>query len=96
MEPLQHVQNAAARLVLGLSRFDHVTPSIIQLHWLPVYYRIKVKLCCLIHAIRYDRSPKYLTDIVQPANITRQTVEKTSFQLQFNNGLLSASATASH
>ena len=35
-----------------------------------VSYRIKFKLCCLIHAIRYDRSPKYLTDIVQSVNTT--------------------------
>ena len=71
LEPLQRVQNAAARLVFGLNRFDHVTPSLIQLHWLPVSYRIKYKLCCLIHAVRYDRSPEYLMDIVQSANTTR-------------------------
>ena len=35
LEPLQRVQNAAARLVFGLGRFDQVTPSLIQLHWLP-------------------------------------------------------------
>jgi len=36
--PLQRVQNAAARLVLGLSRSDHVRPALRQLHWLPVVY----------------------------------------------------------
>ena len=57
-EPLQRVQNAAARHLFGLiSRFDHVTSSLIQLHWLRVSYVIKFKLCYLIHAIRYDRSP---------------------------------------
>ena len=35
LEPLQQVQNAAARLVFGLGRFDHVTPSLFRLHWLP-------------------------------------------------------------
>ena len=35
MQPLQLVQNAAARLVFGLSRSEHVTPTLIQLHWLP-------------------------------------------------------------
>jgi len=38
--PLQRVQNAAARLVLGLSPRDHVSPALLELHWLPVYYRI--------------------------------------------------------
>ena len=35
LQPLQRVQNAAARLVFGLSRSEHVTPTLIQLHWLP-------------------------------------------------------------
>jgi len=36
LQPLQRVQNAAARLVFRLSRSDHVTPTLINLHWLPV------------------------------------------------------------
>lgn len=34
--PLQRVQNAAAPLVLGLSPRDHVSPALLELHWLPV------------------------------------------------------------
>ena len=33
--PLQRVQNAAARLVLGLSPRDHVSSALVELHWLP-------------------------------------------------------------
>jgi len=33
---LQRVQNAAARLVFDLGARDHVTASLIQLHWVPV------------------------------------------------------------
>ena len=65
LEPLQRVLNAAARLVFGLGRFDHVTPSLIQLHRLPVIYRVKFKLCCIIHAIYYGRSPTHLSEAVQ-------------------------------
>ena len=72
LEPLQHVQNAAARLVFGLGRFDHVTPSLIQPRWLPVSYIIKFKLCCFIHAIHYGRSPTYLTPTVQSVSASRQ------------------------
>ena len=71
LEPLQRVQNAAARLVFGLSRFDHVTPSLIQLHWLPVIYRVKFKLCCIIHAVYYGRSPTYLSEAVQSVSPSR-------------------------
>jgi len=65
LQPLQRVKNAAARLVFGLSRFDHVTPTLIQLHWSSVSYRIKFKLCCLVHDIHYGRSPSYLAETVQ-------------------------------
>ena len=71
LQPLQRVQNAAARLVFGLSRSDHVTPTLIQLHWLTVSYRIKFKLCCLVHAIHYGRSPAYLTETVQSVGASR-------------------------
>ena len=53
LEPLQLVQNAAARLVFDLGWFDHVTPSLIQLHWLSVIYRVKFKVYCIIHAIHH-------------------------------------------
>ena len=71
LQSLQRVQNAAARLVFGLSRSEHVTPTLIQLHWLPVSHRIRFKLCCLVHAIHYGRSPAYLTETVQSVGASR-------------------------
>ena len=49
IRPLQHVQNAAAKLIFGVKTFDHITPSLIQLHWLPVRWRIQYKLCLMMH-----------------------------------------------
>jgi hypothetical protein len=51
LDPLQRVQNAAARLIFQLGPRDHVTPSLIQLHWLPVRFRVQFKLCLLMHNI---------------------------------------------
>jgi len=48
-DPLQRVQNAAARLVVNHRLRDHVTPALKQLHWLPVASRIKFKLCLCMH-----------------------------------------------
>jgi len=62
--PLQRVQNAAARLICGLRSRDHITPALIQLHWLPVKYRITYKLCILMHLVHVGRSPSYLVDLV--------------------------------
>ena len=44
IQRLQSVQNAAARLVTGARRRDHITSVLRQLHWLPVKQRIDFKL----------------------------------------------------
>ena len=67
-DPLQRVQNAAARLVLNLRLQGHVTPALKQPHWLPVASRIKFKLCLFMHLIHLGRAPQYLADCVQPVN----------------------------
>ena len=41
---LQRLQNAGARLVCTISRYDPITPSLINLHWLSVTHRIEFKI----------------------------------------------------
>ena len=60
--PLQRVQNAAARLVFELGPREHVTPCLLQLHWLPVRWRIQFKLCCIMHSVFNGKCPAYLPD----------------------------------
>jgi len=72
IRPLHHVQNAAAGLSFSLRTSDHITPSLIQLYWLPIRWRIQHKLCLLMHSVHSGRSPAYLADIVEPAS-TRST-----------------------
>ncbi|KAI0238763.1 hypothetical protein LSAT2_010481, partial [Lamellibrachia satsuma] len=38
LDKLQRVQNVAARIVVRASRYDHITPILETLHWLPVRY----------------------------------------------------------
>jgi len=45
-----------------------VSPCLIQLHWLPLHYRITYKLCTLMHNVHIGKSPRYLADIVQPTS----------------------------
>ena len=75
-EPLQRVQNTAARLIFNLGRCEHVSPCLIQLHWLPIRHRITYKLCTLMHNVYIGKSPRYLADIVQPTSsrVTRSTL----------------------
>jgi len=62
---LLSLHNAAARLVLSLNLRDHVKPALKQLHWLTVVYRIRFKLCLLMHHVHFGTAPQYLTDAVQ-------------------------------
>ena len=64
IEPLQRAQNAAARLVFGLRSHGHITPALAQLDWLPEQFRIKFKLCLLMHQIHVGRCPAYLAELV--------------------------------
>ena len=42
---LQRVQNSAARrIICNISRYDHITPVLRCLHWLPIEYRISFKV----------------------------------------------------
>ena len=33
---LHRVQNAAARLIMDIGKYSHITPALYELHWLPV------------------------------------------------------------
>ena len=37
--------NSTARLIFGLNRFDHITPALMDLHWLP--YPLCITFKCL-------------------------------------------------
>lgn len=39
LSKLQRLQNAAARLVSNIVKYDHITPTLVNLHWLPVHLR---------------------------------------------------------
>ena len=46
---LQSVINAAARLTVGAQTYDHITPSLAEIHWLRMPQCIQYKLCELAH-----------------------------------------------
>ena len=61
----QSVQNAAARLVSGVRRRDHITPTLRRLHWLPVRQRVLSKIAVLIYQCLNGQAPSYLADDCQ-------------------------------
>ena len=65
MKRLQYVQNTAARIVCRIGRYEHITPVLVHLHWLPVHYRIVFKIVLLVYKTINGMSPRYLTDLLQ-------------------------------
>ena len=49
MRQVQLAHNAAARLITGAKRREHITPTLRQLHWLPVRRRVEFKMASLIY-----------------------------------------------
>ena len=81
IQRLQRVQNAAARLVLQWKKFDHITPGLRELHWLPVRYRIRFKILVLTYKCVNRQAPSYLCDLLQPK--IRTSVELRSINNPF-------------
>ena len=49
LQKLQVVQNAAARLLSGVKKYQHISPTLAALHWLPIHFRIDFKVLMLTY-----------------------------------------------
>jgi hypothetical protein len=79
MLKLQRVQNALARVVSGKRRFDHITPTLVDLHWLPIKERIMHKIGTLTFKVGLTRQPSYLADLLKvyiPPRLLRSSSKK--------------------
>ena len=64
---LQSVQNAAARLITGTKKYDHIIP--ILHHWLPVHFRIWFKIILLTFKALHQLAPIYIRDMLHLRNV---------------------------
>ena len=70
---LQRVQNAAARFILGIGKFSHITPALYELHWLlPISLRIDYKILLLTFKCIYGLAPTYLSDLISSGALARE------------------------
>ena len=76
---LRSIQNTAARIVTLSKRFDHITPIMFKLHWLPLNYRILFKILLLVPIYLNYRilfkilflAPIYLSELLSYSNSPR-------------------------
>ena len=73
IQKLQRVQNNAARMVKRIRKFEHISPVLSELHWLPISKRIDFKLLLLVFKCLNNKGPKYLADLLIPYSHARET-----------------------
>ena len=78
---LQRVQNAAARLIMDIGKYSHITLALYELHRLPVPARIHFKILLLAFKAIYGLAPAYISNLLV---IKR----KSSYNLRSNSGIL--------
>ena len=60
MRKLQVVQNAAARLLTGVRKYQHISPTLAMLHCLPICFCIDFKVLMLTYKALNGLGPRYL------------------------------------
>ena len=69
---LQHVLNAAARIVTRTKMCNHITPVLKTLHWLPLAQRCIFKIALfLTFKVINDLAPSYLCDLIKYRSASR-------------------------
>ena len=66
MDRLQKVQNYAARVITKTPKYDHITPVLADLHWLPVKYRIEYKILLYVYKALHEEAPAYISELLVP------------------------------
>ena len=59
---------------------NNVTPGLKKLHRLPIQYKIKFKICLMMHSVSVNHCPTYISQLVQPVSSSsrRQGVRSSS------------------
>ena len=77
LDRLQRIQNAAARVVMRVAEFEHITPVMMELHLLPVKYRIMYIILLLVFKSVSGEAPTYLQEMIR-WHLPRRTLRSSS------------------
>ena len=64
IDRLQCCQNNAARIISKRRKFDHISPVLKELHWLPVEHRISYKILILTYKALNGHASQYLAALI--------------------------------
>ena len=100
IQPMQKVQNTAARLILRAPRHQNCTPLLQQLHWLPISERIKYETACMcynaITGSTYSLLSSELLHFYSPSRSLRSSSDTRMLKIQRFNRKTHGFRTFSH
>lgn len=82
IDRLQRIHNTAARILTLKRKFDHISPVMAELHWLPVHQRIIFKILTLTFRCLNGSAPPYLSEMLTPYVPSRSLRSSASLLLQ--------------
>ena len=72
IQKLQRVQNSLARAITQTSKYQHITPVLNDLHWLPITQRIEYKISLLTSKTIMNGQPSICINILYLRHIIHQ------------------------
>ena len=91
---LQKVQNTVARIFSNSSRFCNIISTLISSYWLPIFYCINFKICCVTHSALFMCEIFYLSTLLTHRSNTHSFDPFYLIQLSFITFLLIKNLTA--
>ena len=82
IDKMQLIQNQAACIICRLKKNDHITTTLINLHWLPVKQRIEYKMLLFAYKAQHSVAPVYLADLLLPYVPSRSLRSENQTQLE--------------
>ena len=64
IDKLQRLQNMGCRIIRKVGKYDHITPHLIELHWLRIRECIVYKVCVLMFKCINGLAPQYLSETI--------------------------------
>ena len=58
-------------MVCLVPKFDHITPVLSRLHWLPVRYRVTFKILLLVYKALHAKAPSYISGLLKAKPVGR-------------------------
>jgi hypothetical protein len=81
LNKLQLIQNTAARIVTRTGKYEHITPVLKHLHWLPVRERIVFKILLVTFKAINNQAPNYICDLLDTYRPSHHLRSKDKFLL---------------